>query len=194
MNHEHLENVLRFHGHLCPGVAFGYRAGLYALKEFGAAQGTLRDTHIVIAENEVCGLDGIQIMTGCTVGNDGLLIQNIGKQAFIIIAKKDGHGLRVLLDVPLWDSEHPLMLHAKVKSKTATPEEKKEFFALRTKRGQEILSMTDDELLKVFTASYPYTEKIRLFPFKTCDQCGEAVMSPLIKEVKGKYLCQSCEK
>ena len=34
MNHEHLENVLRFHGHLCPGVAFGYRAGLYALKEF----------------------------------------------------------------------------------------------------------------------------------------------------------------
>ncbi|MDT3700634.1 MAG: TrmO family methyltransferase [Thermincola sp.] len=143
-----LETTIKFHGHLCPGIVTGYRAGLLAVKRLNSGM-PLGIQYVVVAENDVCGLDGIQIVTGCTIGNDALIIENRGKQAFRFINKKNGQGMRISLKLPLWTSNEPIMLHEKVKIGTATAQEKDEFFRLRHERGAELLNYNDDELFDV---------------------------------------------
>ncbi|MGB4701638.1 MAG: FmdE family protein, partial [Syntrophomonadaceae bacterium] len=143
------EATVKFHGHICPGVAVGHRACWYARKLLNLTSPSLAPEYVVVAENDLCGLDAVQVNTGCTVGNDGLIINLQGKQAFSFINKKTGLGVRIVLEAPLWDSNHPIELPHKVKLGTATPEEAQEFFRLRLQRGEQLLELTDEELFKV---------------------------------------------
>ena len=58
--------IVRFHGHECPGIAIGYRmacAGMEVLKSFRAEDEEL----VAIVENDACGVDALQCVTGCTL-------------------------------------------------------------------------------------------------------------------------------
>ena len=60
-------DCVAFHGHECGGLTIGYKASLYAIEllklDFSA------DEQVVcIAENDACGVDGIQVMLGCSIG------------------------------------------------------------------------------------------------------------------------------
>ena len=187
-----IEEAIEFHGHLCPGIAFGCRAALYACRQLNIEPGRLQDSHIVVAENDLCGLDGIQYITGCTIGNDGLVIRNIGKQAFNFISKKTGQGIRVVLNVPLWESAEPLLLHAKVKNGKATEQERKDFIKARFERGQKLLDLPDEQLLKLTPVAHSAQERVRLFPSVKCSLCQEAVMEPYVSNIEGNHLCQDC--
>ena len=76
------QDVVNFHGHICPGLVIGFRASILALSTLKRALRKLGETHLAICENDVCGIDGVQFITGCTLGNDGLIINNKGKFAF----------------------------------------------------------------------------------------------------------------
>lgn len=188
-----LKETINFHGHLCPGISFGYRATCYALKLLGLEGKNIGETHLVIAENDVCGLDAIQFVTGCTIGNDGLIINNVGKQAFSFINKKTGKGIRVMLNVPLWKSAEPLRLHKLVKTGMASSEEKEQFFSVRTKRGGELLEIPEEDLLKVSEIEKEIPKKPRLYPNITCSSCKEQVMEVYIQKMDGDYICLSCK-
>lgn len=187
-----LETTIKFHGHLCPGIVTGYRVGLLAVKRLNSGM-PLGIQYVVVAENDVCGLDGIQIVTGCTIGNDALIIENRGKQAFRFINKKNGQGMRISLKLPLWTSNEPIMLHEKVKIGTATAQEKDEFFRLRHERGAELLNYNDDELFDVTMIIEHIPGKPRLFPLVICDKCKEQVMLPWTKKEGEHYICSSCQ-
>lgn len=193
MDNSLLESTINFHGHLCPGTATGYRAALVALKILNEGK-PLGDQYVVIIENDVCGLDGIQIVTGCTVGNDGIIIENGGKQVFRFLHKKTGCGIRVSLKQPLWGCNDPIILHEKVKIGTATPEERQEFFRLRLERGEHLLKYNDDDLFNVTEIFEKVAGKPRLFPFVTCRRCQEEVMLPWATKEGEHYVCSSCRK
>jgi formylmethanofuran dehydrogenase subunit E len=184
------EKVHNFHGHICPGITVGYRASLLALKLLGQEGKNIGATHTVIIENDVCGVDGVQYVTGCTVGNDSLIIDNQGRQAFNFIAKS-GRGIRVALKYPLWGSNYPIALHQKVKTGTASEAEKSEFFSLRNKRGQLLYELLDDELFKVTDIEVRLPGKPRLHPITVCNICGEEVMSPWAVEHENGLACKS---
>ncbi|MGC8781549.1 MAG: FmdE family protein, partial [Anaerolineae bacterium] len=60
-----LEEAIRFHGHFCPGLLIGYRAAQIALRELGVER--VADEELVaICENDACGVDAVQVLTGCT--------------------------------------------------------------------------------------------------------------------------------
>ena len=77
---ERWKKCVEFHGHECGGLAIGYRAALYAEKLLNL---TFSDDEqvICISENDACGVDGIQVMLGCSVGKGNLLFHMTGKQA-----------------------------------------------------------------------------------------------------------------
>ena len=61
------EEIIEFHGHECPGLAMGFRmacAGLEALSSMHAEDEEL----VAIVENNACGVDALQCVTGCTFG------------------------------------------------------------------------------------------------------------------------------
>jgi formylmethanofuran dehydrogenase subunit E len=189
----HLWNkTIEFHGHICPGIAVGYRAALYAARLLGMEGKRLDSSHFVIAYNNVCGLDGIQVITGCSIGNAGLFIDNRGKQAFSFISKKDGKGIRLALAVPLWLSDEPVALHHKVRQGVATEEEKRDFIAQRERRGFEMLDYADEEMFFVSEAAAEPDTAARLHPAERCETCGENVMVPWMTEKEGKRVCPDC--
>ena len=78
-----LENIIKkasgFHGHLGPFLVIGVRMGLIGLKELGLKQGSERLHVTVFLKYSVpfsCVLDGIQVTTGCTFGNQKLTLKD----------------------------------------------------------------------------------------------------------------------
>jgi formylmethanofuran dehydrogenase subunit E-like metal-binding protein len=66
-----LREVVQFHGHLCPGLALGYRVAKAALRELKADRP--QDEELVaVVENDSCAADAIQFITGCTFGKETL--------------------------------------------------------------------------------------------------------------------------
>lgn len=186
------QDVVNFHGHICPGLVIGFRASILALSTLKRALRKLGETHLAICENDVCGIDGVQFITGCTLGNDGLIINNKGKFAFSWVDKRTSEGIRVLLKGPLWSSNEPLRLHRKVKEGTATEKEKRQWIDIRGKRSLELMALKDNKLLDVQEIQIKIPGKPRLFPFVTCADCGENFMEPWARINEGRVLCEAC--
>ena len=96
---ELLEMGLKFHGHKCPAMPLGLRAGLAALEALGvqrAADGQL--TALVETDRNHCSacfVDGVQVATGSTAGKGNLKSLGYGKFALTLIDNKTGRSVRV---------------------------------------------------------------------------------------------------
>jgi len=78
-----LDNIIKkaadFHGHLGPFLVIGVRMGLIGLRELELQKATekLRVTASLKYSVPIsCVLDGIQVTTGCTFGNQKLTLKN----------------------------------------------------------------------------------------------------------------------
>lgn len=66
------KNIVEFHGHECPGLAMGYRMASAAMNALNSIHS--EDEEIVaIVENNACGVDALQCVTGCTFGKGNLI-------------------------------------------------------------------------------------------------------------------------
>jgi len=74
-----LKKSEEFHGHLGPFVVIGIRAGVIGLRELSVRKGD-RDLLVrIMLENVVpisCTIDGLQVTTSCTMGNQRLSIED----------------------------------------------------------------------------------------------------------------------
>jgi formylmethanofuran dehydrogenase subunit E len=77
------EDIVEFHGHVCPGLALGYRVSMFALKELG--ERALDEELVAIVENNSCAVDAVQVITGCTFGKGNLIFKDYGKQVYTFI-------------------------------------------------------------------------------------------------------------
>jgi formylmethanofuran dehydrogenase subunit E len=58
---------------------------------------------VAIVETNNCFSDGIQLVTGCTFGNNGLIYRDYGKTA-VTVARRDGATIRIALKPDFDDS------------------------------------------------------------------------------------------
>ena len=71
MDRELWEKAVAFHGHECPGLAIGFKACEAAFEKMGI--GISDDEQIVcITENDACGVDAVQALLSCTLGENSL--------------------------------------------------------------------------------------------------------------------------
>ena len=59
------EEIIQFHGHECPGLAMGYRMVTAAMNELDSIR-AVDEEIVAIVENDACGVDALQCVTGCT--------------------------------------------------------------------------------------------------------------------------------
>ena len=88
------EKCVEFHGHICPGLAMGYRAATIGLREL-ATRRALDEELVAIVENDACGVDAVMVITGCTLGKGNLLFRDFGKHAYTFMSRKSGVGVRI---------------------------------------------------------------------------------------------------
>ncbi len=81
------------HGHYCQGIALGVMAATKAMQLMRETGDGMEDL-LAITETNNCFSDGIQLITGCSFGNNALIFKDFGKTAFTL-TKRDGKGIRI---------------------------------------------------------------------------------------------------
>jgi formylmethanofuran dehydrogenase subunit E len=185
-----LDKVVAFHGHMCPGIAIGYRLAKAALAALGYSDPDEGDL-VTIAESDRCTVDPFQIILGCTLGKGKLYIRSTGKQAFSVGCRKTGRAVRVIQLPHEYPAEEEALTR-KVMSGRASDSEYRQFKAAREERIREILTQPAEELLKVEKINISLPEKEMIFASPCCSFCGEQVMEPWTRLREGKVACISC--
>jgi formylmethanofuran dehydrogenase subunit E len=184
---EDFKKAAEFHGHICPGLAIGYRVAKYANEHYPRS----KDEELVcIAENKSCSVDAVQSLLGCTAGKGNLIFVDNGKQVFTFYSRDQDRALRIYFKGDIFKNMDALRQKAVAGKLTA--EEKKEFEGMRSQVIENILSGKDGDLLSVKEVDIPAPEKARIYPSLKCQECGEAFMEILGRTAGGKVLCKDC--
>lgn len=187
-----LQEVIRFHGHMCPGLAIGYRAAKAAQDRLGFERAEDEEL-VAIVESDGCGIDAIQVLLSCTLGKGNLIYKDHGKQVYTVISRKQGQAVRVAMKPGPFDrTPEQEVIFQKVLSGEATPEETASFRAWQKKRVDAILAGRDEELFKIERVPPEAPGRARIFKSSTCQFCGEPVMEPRARIKDGKIACIPC--
>ncbi len=187
-----VEDIVRFHGHMCPGLAMGIRAAEVALREVGPHS---PDEEIVtITETDMCAVDAIQYLTGCTFGKGNLIHLDYGKNAYTFIRRSDGKAIRVSTRPGAFGrSPEQQELSARVREGSATEDERARYEELRAGRVEAILRAPEDELYAVEEledVEIPPLARVR--DSVVCAGCGEPTMETRVRRLEGRELCPAC--
>ena len=85
INNELWKKCAQFHGHVCPGLAIGYRASLYAAELLGAEPSPESGVKCV-AGTDKCPVDAVRVIFGCTEQNGRLSFDLTGEIVFTFTA------------------------------------------------------------------------------------------------------------
>lgn len=170
LSNQDVEQVIAFHGHSCPGLAIGIRAAEYALREFA---GTEAGDLVCVTETDMCGVDGIQFLTGCTFGKGNLLHLDHGKAAFSFYDRSSDKALR-------------LLLRAEAMSGGSEGEPD------RQEMERLVMSKPLEEIFELQQIQGPPPRRARILASLTCDSCGESTMESRTRRFDGKTLCIPC--
>lgn len=172
-----VEEVVSFHGHLCPGLSIGIRMAQRALDILGS-QRSEDEELLAVVEMDNCAVDGIQYLTGATFGKGNLIFRDYGKVAATFYRRGSESALRLCLKPEA--RETPEFQAAK-----EGPDAKKRVTDL-------ILAMPAAELFNEQTVSPPDIPTATIYDSIVCAQCGEAAMETRMVEIEGRMLCIPC--
>lgn len=190
-SNEQIQRVTEFHGHNCPGLAIGIRVSELCLRELGHnAQSPL----VAICETDMCGVDAIQFLTGCSVGKGNLILRDHGKMGFTFFRRSDEKGFRALLNPNFMASQRAEMsrLMAVTYEDTASPEEKKACGAIREECEKGYLESDLTELFLIDKPKINIPRPAKILQSLVCEECGEVHMESRSRRFVGQTLCIPC--
>ena len=188
------------HGHFCPFVALGVKASVIALKRLETFTEGIDEEMAAIVEVNNCFVDGVQMVTGCTLGNNALIYKDFGKNA-VTLARRSGRGIRVSVLPGYSQRMSEAVPGAKemfdrfiLRRETGTKEERQQFKEVWEILSFKQLEVPDEEQFKVEEVSVTLPGQAPIFPSAICSQCGEAVMETRARVRNGKIVCPTCAK
>ncbi len=192
ISEEMIQKTVAFHGHMCPGLAIGIRAAEVALRDIGPHA---HDEEVVaVVETDMCGVDAIQSLTGCTFGKGNLIHLDYGKNAFTFYRRSDGKGIRLVTRLEAFAEPDPewQALRERLGDADLTLEERKRFWELHAARSRQILDIPLDELFALKEPEGNIPSHARVMDSVTCEGCSEQVMETRTRRFEGKTLCIPC--
>jgi len=192
LSNEDFKKCVDFHGHICPGLAIGYRASMAAL-DWLKEDRAVDEEMVAYVETDACGTDAVQVLTGCTFGKGNLIQKHHGKHVYTLVSRKSGEGIRVALKAGALElSERHQELVQKLTGGEATPEDLKEFWALHHQKSHDILVKPLKDLFSIKTSHIAVPPKAMIEPSRLCECCGEPTMVSKLIETDGRYMCREC--
>jgi len=183
---------LDFHGHLCPGLAIGFQAARILLNRLDACRAPDEEL-IAFVENDACGADAIQVMTGCTFGKGNFVFRDYGKHAFTLASRKTGRAVRVCLKPDALEPDPDyLSLFEKIQKDQASPEDKEQFWSRHRRRAEIILESDAESLFNTDEVGIDLPPKASITSSEPCDVCAESTKIDRLREIDGKRVCISC--
>ena len=173
---EDLRRTSEFHGHLCPGLAIGYRASQAAMDKMGIAR-AYDEELVCVVENDSCSVDAVQFLTGCTFGKGNLVFRDHGKQVFTFASRqRPGKAVRVSLKA----------------GAIPPPGEGVDPARRREEALRRLLESPTGELFFVDEVDFDLPQEASIHASVLCDNCGEPTMETRVVERDGRRLCVPC--
>jgi len=187
-----LEDAIRFHGHVCPGLIIGYRVAQVARATLGIERSEDEEL-VAIVENDACGVDAIQALLGCTIGKGNLVYRDYGKQVYTVISRVSNRAVRIAMKPDVLGRPPDIeAIFQKSQRNDASAEELEKLSAFREKCVEEFLQIEDASLFKVEEIQIHVPDKARIFKSLLCHYCGEKVMEPRARIRNGEIACIPC--
>ena len=164
------EDVIAFHGHNCPGLAIGYRMSKAALARLSESRAEDEET-VAIVENDACGVDALQCLTGCTFGKGNLIFRDYGKRVYTLYNRRSGKGVRVVLNA---------------RNVSEDVREDRDRFI------DWLLTAPEEEVVSLKEVKIDAPEQARIVNSVECTFCHESVMETRTREVDGNPACIPC--
>ena len=186
---EDLRDTIQFHGHLCPGLALGYRVAKAALRELKADRP--HDEELVaIVENDSCAADAVQFVTGCTFGKGNLVFRDYGKHVYTVFNRRTSQGVRISEDYRGFEGDQRF---AEMKKRQEAGEDvSRERQAYLMEKAAAILKADEEDLFTVQPLSSIPPEEAKIRRSLRCAKCGEKFMETRGRVKDGAIVCIPC--
>ena len=184
------------HGHHCVGSTMGVIAAHHAMKKLGIRESTGMEHIIAVVETNSCFSDGVQLVTGCTFGNNSLVYHDYGKTAFSLV-KRNGEGIRLSRKQDIGDllkdrRPEALSFSKLVNERDATPEEEARIIELNKEHCYNVLEVPADKIFDVEEVKVDLPGYSRILGSLVCPSCGEKFMENKAVEKGDELLCPDC--
>jgi formylmethanofuran dehydrogenase subunit E len=188
------EWAFEFHGHKCPAMPIGYRAGLTAMERLGVEKASNKELYLFCengpAHAAACFLDGVMAATGCTYGKGIAEKLNYGKNAIVLVDLKTKRAVRVSMRPEFFEkalnSEFVKLRKQKIEPRDIKPELVMPLI--------ENVQQLDENVL--FTVSEVFQKEVQLpkgtFDWHNCSICNEIVFDNQSKIIDDKRVCIPC--
>ncbi|MFC1488393.1 FmdE family protein [Thermodesulfobacteriota bacterium] len=186
---------VKFHGHRCPAMPMGLRAGMAAMKSLGVERAQDKELFIRSETGKGhaagCFLDGLMTATGCTYGKSNIEKLYYNKMAFTLIDQKSGRAVRVSLKPGFF--ENALKSPFVQKRKAGIPPQDIEPEVLNPMLDR-ITSLPESEFLDIGDVHTVDIKKGKgVFAAKPCENCGELTfVNKLRQTVDDTQVCIPC--
>jgi formylmethanofuran dehydrogenase subunit E len=192
---EQFEIAVKFHGHRCPAMPMGLRAGAAAMKTLQVDRAQDKEL-LVVAETGKghaagCFLDGIMTATGCTYGKSNIEKRYFNKMAFTLIDQQTGRAVRVSLKPDFFEKAlaSPFVQKRKdgVPPQDIAPE-------ITEPLLDRILSIDESAFLDIGEVHQTVIKKGNaIFTAKRCAECGELTFVDKLRvRENGQLVCIPC--
>lgn len=186
---------LAFHGHKCPAMPMGLRAGLTAMKILGVKRAPDKELSLVSETGKGhaagCFLDGLMMATGCTYGKSNVEKRYYNKMAFTLIDNQRGKAVRVSLkpDFFAMALNSPFVQ----KRKAGVPPQDIEP-AITDPLVDRVLNVPEEQFLDIGEIQTVEVQKnTGIFDTQPCAKCGELTfINKLRPNADGQLLCIPC--
>ncbi len=189
-----VETGMAFHGHKCPAMPLGLRAGVAAMNALGVSPSQDKELYAISETGKGhaagCFLDGIMVATGCTYGKSNIEKRYYNKMAFTLIDVATQRAVRISLKPEFFAKmlQSPFVEQRKngVPPQDIAPE-------IGDPLVEKVLSMPEEAFLEIGPVTpYALERKKGVFEAKPCSQCHEmAFVDKLVDEGNGP-VCLGC--
>jgi formylmethanofuran dehydrogenase subunit E len=186
---EDLRETIQFHGHLCPGLALGYRVARAALRELDAERPGDEEL-VAIVENDSCAADAVQYVTGCTFGKGNLIFRDHGKHVYTFFNRRTGKGVRISEDYRGFeeDTRFPELK----KRQEAGEDIAAEMQQYKMEKAAAILRADWREIMTITPPASPAPKEARIRSSVRCSVCGEKFMESRGRVRNRGIVCIPC--
>ena len=168
------------HSKLCPRQVLGVRMGLYGAQLLGSPNRHRSKRLLVILETDGCFADGVEVATGCSIGQRTLRIEDYGKVAATFVNLFTNKTIRL---VPKSDIRSRALYYA------WQPQNRyqAQLEGYQVMPANELFCMQSIRLEQSVHAILSVAGK-RV----SCDDCGEEIMNHRETRVGDQVYCQTC--
>ena len=184
------DDIVDFHGHSCPGLAFGYRVALFALRSLGDR--STDEELVAIVENNSCAVDAVQVVTGCTFGKGNLIFKDYGKQVYTFIKRPSGEGIRIAVDMTFPETDEEKRIWDRYIRGERFDEVLKAVHNRKAKRIDLILNARDEDLFNISQGTMALPDEAKIYASLRCAVCGEKMMESKARVKNGEIVCMPC--